>query len=326
MSNVGASRSVLVTGAAGFAGSHLLDLLEADHVPVVAWRRPGEPLPGPPTGRTCRWAEVEILDRSAVRAGIAEARPSVVYHLAGAAHAGQSWDHASSTLRVNVLGTHYVLAALAERGAGACRILVPGSALVYGPQDRAITESDPVAPVSPYGLSKLAQEMAASGAGAASGLDVVVTRSFNHIGPRQAPSFFAASFARQIARIERGLADPVLHVGNLDARRDLSDVRDTVRAYRALVDRGVAGRVYNVCSGRAHRVGDILEGLLARAATGIEVRTDPARYRPRDPGTVLGDHSLLTGETGWEPLIPMARTLDDLLEYWRGATFAPADA
>lgn len=310
------ARPVLVTGAEGFAGSHLLDILETEGRPVVAWQRPGAPRPASPTGRRCRWMEVDVLDRVAVRQAVEVVRPSTVYHMAGAAHAGLSWDRITPTLRVNVLGTHTLLSALADT-VQHCRVLVPGSALVYRPQERALREDDELAPGSPYGLSKLAQEMTAAQASSESELEVVITRSFNHIGPRQDPSFFAASFARQVALVEAGRTDPVVRVGNLEARRDLTDVRDTVRAYHELVRAGRAGRVYNVCCGRAHRVGDILDGLLVRSTVRIEVQIDPGRYRRQDAGLVLGDHERITAETGWTPAIPLDRTLDDLLGYWR---------
>jgi len=307
---------ILITGAAGFAGSHLLDLLEPGDRPIVAWRRPGEPLPAPPTGSRCRWMELDILDAEAVRRAIGEVRPAQVYHLAGIAHVGSSWDRTVATLEVNVLGTHHVLDAVAGLESPA-KVLVSGSALVYREQDRAIVESDPIGPGSPYGLSKLAQEMTGARAAVERGLPVLLTRSFNHIGPRQDPSFFASSVARQVARIECGLSAPVLEVGNLESRRDLSDVRDTVRAYQAILERGVPGRVYNVCAGKAYRVGDILDGLLSMTRTAIEVRRDPARYRPHDAPLVLGDRSRLTNELGWVPRIPMEQTLTDLLGYWR---------
>jgi GDP-4-dehydro-6-deoxy-D-mannose reductase len=149
------------------------------------------------------------------------------------------------------------------------------------------------------------------------GLPVVLTRSFNHIGPRQDASFFASSVARQVARIEHGLAEPVLETGNLEGRRDLTDVRDTVRAYQAIAERGVPGRIYNVCSGQAHRIGDVLDALLSRSSVAIAVRRDPARYRPHDAPLVLGDRSRLTSELGWVPRIPIEQTLSDLLEHWR---------
>jgi GDP-4-dehydro-6-deoxy-D-mannose reductase len=251
-----------------------------------------------------------------VRAAIAAVRPRAVFHLAGASHAGRSWDSATATLRVNVLGTHHLLAALAAVGARA-RVLVPGSALVYAAHDRALTEADRLAPDSPYGLSKLAQELCASLSADGQGLEAIVTRSFNHIGPRQDPAFFTAGAARQIARIEQGLEEPVLRVGNLDARRDLTDVRDTVRAYSALMARGTAGQVYNVCSGTAYRVGDVLDRLLARARGTIRVVPDAARFRPHDAPLVLGDRSRITADTGWVPSVTLDRTLDDLLAYWR---------
>ena len=312
---------VLVTGAAGFAGSHLLDLLEPGGRPIVAWRRPGEPLPAPPTGTRCRWMDVEILDEDAVGRAVREIRPALVYHLAGIAHVGGSWDRTSKTLEVNVLGTHHLLAALAAIDHPE-KILVSGSALVYREQARAVAESDPIGPGSPYGLSKLAQEMTGAHAALEEGLPVVLTRSFNHIGPRQDPSFFTSSVARQIARIEHGVAEPVLEVGNLEGRRDLTDVRDTVRAYQAIAERGVPGRIYNVCSGQAYRIGDILDALLSRSRVVIAVRRDPSRYRPHDAPLVLGDRSRLSSELGWAPRLPIEQTLSDLLEYWRHAVRA----
>lgn len=257
-----------------------------------------------------------MLDAEAVERAVDEARPSLVYHLAGMAHAGSSWDRALLTLQVNVMGTHHLLRALA-RLQPQPRVLVTGSSLVYRDQDGAIGEDAPIGPGSPYGLSKLAQEMAAAHAGTTLGLPVLLVRPFNHIGPRQAPSFFAASVAQQVARIERGLSEPVLVVGNLAGRRDLTDVRDTVRAYRAIAERGTPGRVYNVCAGQAYRLSDVLDMLRSQSRVPIDVRVDPARFRPHDAPLVLGDRTRITGELGWIPQVPMDRTLADLLAYWR---------
>lgn len=311
---------VLVTGAAGFAGSHLLDLIEHEpDVHVVGWRRPGEPLPPGRTEHDSRisWVTVEVRDREAVYAAVSEARPAFVYHLAGAAHVGDAWKRTGETLAVNALGTHYLVDAL-RRCALKPRMLIPSSAYVYEPSDRAINEDAAVRPNSPYGLSKIAQEMVGQRAVHEDELPVMIARSFNHLGPRQAPSFSTSSFARQIAMIEAGRTEPVMLVGNLSARRDLTDVRDTVRAYRTILHDGTAGRIYNVCSGVARPVSDVLDGMLAGARVPVEIRVDPARLRPNDTPVVLGDCSRLQDELHWRPKIPFEQTLRDLLDYWRG--------
>src|SRR3954453_17256460 len=255
---------ILVTGAAGFAGSHLLDLLSAGGADLVAWHRPGgQP---PRAVRGTRWEPVDLLDAAQVDAAIARTRPSIVYHCAGAAHVGRAWDSTEPTFAINVRGTHNLLQAL-ERAGVAARVLVPSSALVYAASERALTEADPLSPSSPYGLSKLAQEMLAARTNGP--LAVAIARPFNHVGPRQDPQFAASGFARRIADIERGVWPAEMSVGNLDARRDLTDVRDTVAAYRLIVERGIPGRPYNVCTGRAIVIGDLLDHLLSRARVKI---------------------------------------------------------
>jgi GDP-4-dehydro-6-deoxy-D-mannose reductase len=302
----------LVTGAAGFAGSHLLDLLTASGGTAVAWHRPGGKPARPTAG--VDWEAVDLLDLEAVSAAIARLRPSVVYHCAGAAHVGRSWDATASTLAINVRGTHHLLQAL-ERAGTETRVLVPSSAMVYAPADQALAEDHPLRPASPYGLSKLAQEMLAARTDGA--LRVMIPRPFNHFGPRQDPFFAASGFARRIADIEQGRAAPELTVGNLDARRDLTDVRDTVRAYTHIVERGEPGRPYNVCRGAAISIRDLLDMLRARAHVPIAVAVDPNRLRPNDVPLVVGNPSRTRDEIGWAASIPIEQTVDDLLDYWR---------
>lgn len=319
----------LITGATGFAGGHLLErLLEGadpteggpSSVPrgaaprIHAWGNPsGRPLPaGAATDPRVAWRAVDLLDRSAVREALAATRPGVIYHCAGIADVQGSWDRPVRALRTNVLGTHNLLEAARDAGI-ASSVLVTGSSLVYKPSGEAITENHPIGPTTPYGVSKLAQEMTAG----ASALPVLMARSFNHAGPRQDTGYVTSAFARQLAEIEAGVSPPVLRVGNLDSRRDITDVRDTVRAYIALVERGTAGRPYNVCSGHTYRIRDLLDILLALARVPVRVETDPARLRPSDNPVVLGSHARITADTGWTPLIPIERTLADLLEYWR---------
>ena len=300
----------LVTGASGFAGSHLLEHLLLSHDRVAGWANSRPPHVDVPA--RVQWQHVDILDRAQVRRAIRELQPPVVFHCAGLPHVAESWANSGRALQVNALGTHHLLDAVREFSPHA-RVIVAGSALVYRQSDEALSEESPVGPNDPYGLSKLAQEMVALRAETA----VVSTRPFNHIGPRQQPSFATSSFARQIAEIEAGRREPVMLVGNLDSRRDLTDVRDTVRAYDALASRGTAGRIYNICSGTAHRVGDVLDRLIALARVQVIVQQDPARMRPSDNPLVLGDPSRLRADTGWTPEIPLDRTLEDLLAWWR---------
>jgi GDP-4-dehydro-6-deoxy-D-mannose reductase len=307
------SGPALVTGATGFAGSHLVDDLVEGGAAVAAWRNPaGAPAQGDRGGRVS-WRAVDLFDRDAVTRALAETQPSSIYHLAGIAHVGDSWAAPLPALRVNVLATHSLLDSVARSGL-TCPVLVAGSAMVYRQSMAALREDDPIGPSSPYAVSKLGQEMLARRAALPR---VLVARPFNHAGPRQAASYVTSSFARQIAEIEDGRREPVLHVGNLDAKRDITDVRDTVRGYRLLVAHGRPARPYNICSGQAHRVSDLLRVLLGCSRVRIDVEVDTARLRPNDNPVILGDPSRIATEAGWRPEIPMARTLADLLDYWR---------
>jgi GDP-4-dehydro-6-deoxy-D-mannose reductase len=300
----------LITGATGFAGGHLVERLLSGGARVSAWAHRGGTPPRPHP--SIAWTTVDLLDREALRAALRDARPSVIYHCAGQADVHDAWRAPARALRINALGTHHLLES--ARAAGlTCRLVITGSALVYRPSTDALTEEAPLQPAGPYGLSKLAQEMAA----AASPLPALLVRPFNHAGPRQSPAYATSAFAQQIAEIEAGRREPVLHVGNLDARRDITDVRDTVRAYEALAERGRPGVPYNVCSGRARSMRELLDILLSHSRSRIRVELDPSRLRPSDNPVILGSHDRLTADTGWTPQIPIEQTLADLLEYWR---------
>jgi GDP-4-dehydro-6-deoxy-D-mannose reductase len=311
----------LVTGAAGFAGSYLVEhLLETEPI-VAAWSNPTGRRPTHADPRV-RWSAVDLLNGPAVRDAVAELRPSAIYHCGGVANVGGSWSDPERALRVNVMGTHHLLEA-AELARLECPILVTGSALVYQPSTTAIAEDSPIGPTSPYGVSKLAQEMLALLASFAA---TIVARPFNHAGPRQTPDYVTSAFARQIAEIESGLAPPVLRVGNLDSRRDITDVRDVVRAYRLLVKSGRPRRPYNVCSGSAYRIGDLMEALVGLSRLRVTIEADPARMRPSDNPVVLGDRARIADDVGWTPEIPIERTLSDLLDYWRRQVGASASS
>ncbi len=305
---------VLVTGAAGFAGGHLLEQLKGT-ADVVAWTR--SPVPAELTA-LARWARVDLLDRESVRAALTDVRPAAVYHCAGLPHVAQSWEHSADALRGNALATHILLDQMRRLGIGA-RVLVTGSATVYAAAVDPIAEGGALALTSPYAISKLAQEARGLRALREDGVSVVVARAFNHTGPRQTAAFAAPSFARQIALIERGVLDPTMRVGNLEARRDFTDVRDVVRAYALLMARGTAGQVYNVASGVSRSMRSVLDLLVARARVDVAVEVDATLLRPSDTPVLTGNADKLRAATGWAPAITVEQMLEDLLDYWRDA-------
>jgi GDP-4-dehydro-6-deoxy-D-mannose reductase len=303
---------VLITGASGFAGGHLVEHLTGSHE-IVGWVRTA---PRSELAALADWHTIDLLDRDGVRKGIANLRPAAVFHLAGAPQVAESWRDGAKPLEDNVLATQHLLDAVRRAGL-TCRVLVTGSAAVYAPSDSPIREGDTIAPANPYAVSKLAQEQLALRAHHDDGLDIVVVRPFNHTGPRQPPTFVAPSMARQIAMIERRLAEPVIRVGNLETRRDFTDVRDVVRAYSALMKLGQPGEIYNVGSGVGRSIRSLLDALLSRSEVEIRVETEIARLRPTETAALVAETSRLTARTGWRPEISFESMLDRLLGYWR---------
>lgn len=299
---------VLVTGASGFVGRHLTRALEsAGHAAVPA----GGPHEGPP------YLQLDVRDAAATAAAVAAARPDAVVHLAGQASVAAGFAEPLGTFELNALGTAHLLEAVrAYRDATGTdpRVLVVSSAEVYGvqrPERMPLDESAPLRPPNPYAASKAAAESCAAAWFHGYGLDVVVARSFNHIGPGQDERFVVASFARQLAAIAAG-GERVMRVGNLAAERDFLDVRDVAAAYVALLANGRGGEVYNVCSGRAVAIREILRQLITIAHVPVEVREDPEMMRPSDVPVLLGDASKLRAATGWEPRYPLASSLYDV--------------
>jgi GDP-4-dehydro-6-deoxy-D-mannose reductase len=309
----------LLTGVSGFVGGHLVDLLRSEEpeAEVFGLVRPHGAAPAErPPGIVALAADLD--DPATIASAVAEARPDRVVHLAGQSSVQHSWMDPGGTLRTNVLGLVHLLEALRSRSPRA-QVLVVGSAEEYGvvePAALPIRETAPLRPSNPYAVSKAAQGLLALQYAEAEGLSVVLTRTFPHTGPRRGESFAESSFARQIAEIEAGRRRPILEVGNLDVVRDFTDVRDVVRAYRLLLERGVSGEVYNVCSGRGVRLRDLLQSLLDRSSSRVEVRVDPQRLRPADVPVLVGDPSRLRA-VGWTPGHGLDETLSDLLEDWR---------
>jgi GDP-4-dehydro-6-deoxy-D-mannose reductase len=290
-----------VTGATGFVGRYLLAHLEQSGDQVIG---PDESL--------------DIVDRDAIHAAVAEARPDVVYHLAALSHVGDSWADSSHVLRVNIEGTANVLDA--ARASGVSRVLVVGSAEEYGrvaPYEVPIDENTPLKPATPYGVSKLAASFLALQAHVASGLHTIRVRAFSHTGPGQSERFLIPALAHRIAVAENdGVGE--ITVGNLEPVRDLSDVRDVVRAYRLLMEHGEPGDVYNVCRGEGSSVGDFANALLAHARRRLTLVQDPALVRPVDVPRLVGDPAKLRRATGWSPQFSVEETLGAVLEHERG--------
>jgi GDP-4-dehydro-6-deoxy-D-mannose reductase len=293
----------LVTGAGGFVGVHLVRHLEQEGDDVVELERRND--------------GIDIADADALTEAVVAAKPEAVYHLAGAADVGGSWAAPRETFLANALGTLNVLEA--SREAGAERVLAVTSADVYGrvtSDELPLGEDRPLRPVSPYAASKVAADALAQQAWLGHRLPVIRVRAFNHLGPGQSDRFVAPSLAARIARNERDGGDEV-PIGNMTPRRDVTDVRDVVRAYRLLMEAGEPGAVYNVCRGSAVSVQQIAAALLAMATRPMRLVSDPALQRPVDIPVLVGDNTALRAATGWEPTIPLDQTLSDVLADWR---------
>jgi GDP-4-dehydro-6-deoxy-D-mannose reductase len=292
----------LITGARGFVGPHLRAHLEASGDDVVCTDRPDGP---------------DLLDGDAMTAFICDVRPDAVYHLAGASDVGASWARPRETFRVNAEGTLNVLLACADAGVG--RVLAVSSADVYGkvaPHDLPLAETAELRPVTPYAASKVAADHLALQAWLGHGLEVVRVRAFNHLGPGQTNRFVAPALAERIARNEVDGSSEV-PVGNLTPRRDFTDVRDVVRAYRLLVELGEPGEAYNVCSGVDLPISGLAERLLGLAAHPMHLDPDPDLQRPVETPVLRGDPAKIAAATGWRPQIGLDQTLSDLLAEWR---------
>ncbi len=318
---------VLVTGVSGFVGGHLVDFLATQEPALEVFgiaRGSGEAL----RGRAVTVLSADLVDATATDAVIEEVRPDRIVHLAGQSSVHRSWEDPAGTLRANVHGLLSILEALRRRSLTP-RILVVGSAEEYGAvqiEKLPAGEKTPLQPSSPYAVSKVAQAFLARQYFLSHGIPVICTRTFHHTGPGRGEVFAESSFARQIAEIEAGRQAPTLSVGNLDAVRDFTDVRDVVRAYWLLLEKGRAGETYNVCSGRGIAIGDVLQELLDVSGRAIEVRRDPDRMRPSDIPAIIGDPRKLGKATGWTPEIPLRQTLADLLDHWRARARVAAPA
>lgn len=306
---------VLITGAAGFVGRHLTALLarNRDWELFGVESRPGASIPD------LRMVVCDLRDEALTRSLVRDCRPDYIFHLAAQANVPIAVASPSDTLINNAVAQINVLEACRAASLDPV-ILVVSSAEVYGaaaPEDLPLTEQQPFRPTNPYAVSKVAQDMLGLQYFLSYGMRIIRVRPFNHIGPGQSDHFVVSSFARQIAEIEAGLAEPEVRVGNLDAQRDFLDVRDVVRSYELVTRPEFAGEVFNVASGIPRSIRSILDGLVTLSSAEIAIQEDPARLRPSDVPVLIGDAGKLIRRTGWRPEIPIEQSLADTLDFWR---------
>jgi GDP-4-dehydro-6-deoxy-D-mannose reductase len=312
---------ILVTGLTGFAGSHFAELALRHGASVYGtYVSPGSPERVGHLLRDVRLVQCDLRDAGATGDLLQRCRPDWIVHLAARSFVGDSWAEPAETIVNNVVSQVNLLEAARETTSNG-RVLVVGSSDEYGDVEDGklpITEEHPLRPLSPYAVSKVTQDLMGYQYWRSYGLPVIRSRAFNHEGVRRGDAFVTSTFARQIAEIEAGRREPLLLVGNLKARRDYTDVRDIVRGYWLLLERGEPGEVYNLCSGKAWSIQAVLDLLLAESRVrNIEIREDPARLRLSDVPTLVGDAGKIRRAVGWQPEIPFERTLRDVLAYWR---------
>jgi GDP-4-dehydro-6-deoxy-D-mannose reductase len=314
--------NILITGITGFAGSHLAEYILAHHPGVkvhgiIRWRSRMDNVAGI-LGQV-ELHEADLKDMVSLKKVLAACRPERIFHLAAQSFVPTSWRLPAETFMINAVGQINLFEAVLDLKLDP-RIQIAGSSEEYGmvhPDEVPMKETNPLRPLSPYAVSKVAQDLLGYQYFKSYGLKVIRTRGFNHTGPRRGDVFVTSNFSKQVAEIEKGKREPVIHVGNLDARRDFTDVRDMVRAYWLAAEKGEPGDVYNIGSGTAISMHRLLEMLTALSRTKLRIQVDPERLRPSDVQILLADNSKFRALTGWAPTIPFEKTLADLLDYWR---------
>ena len=315
------TKKVLITGITGFVGSHLAEYLLNKDIEVCGtarWRSKTENIEH--IKNKLNLKEADMRDAHSLELVIKEIEPDYVFHLAAQSFVPMSWRAPADTLETNIIGTAHLFEALRKSKSDPV-IQVAGSSEEYGfvhPDELPIRETNPLRPLSPYAVSKVAEDRLAYQYYKSYGLKTVITRAFNHEGPRRGEVFVTSNFSKQVAEIEKGKRKPIIHVGNLNAQRDFSDVRDIVRAYWLAVNKCEYGEVYNICSEKARKIQSVLDLLLSLSkAKNIQVKQDQDRMRPSDVEVLQGDCSKFKEKTGWKPEISFEKTMEDLLNYWR---------
>ena len=313
-------KRALITGITGFVGSHLAEFLIKENIEVYGtsrWRSKTDNIDH--IKNNIHLQEADLLDAHSLYSIIDKIRPDFVFHLAAQSYVVTSWASPANTMEVNITGAVNLFEAVRKAGID-IPIQIACSSEEYGKvmkNEIPIKETNPLRPLSPYAVSKIAMDYLGYQYNESYGLKIIRTRGFNHTGPRRGDVFAESTFAKQIAEIEKNKREPIVLVGNLEAERDYTDVRDMVRGYYLAVIKGVPGEVYNICTGRAWKIKKVLDFLLNLSKVKITVKTDPERLRPSDVPVLIGDNTKFVKQTGWEPKIPFEKTLEDLLNYWR---------
>ena len=306
----------MIIGASGFVGSYLVSAVREElGCELYVTRRTH----AVDMGEDVQSFELDILDADAVGALLEQVKPDYIFHLAAQSSIGLSWQKPRLTVEINVKGSLNLLNAV-RRLDYQPRILLVGSGEEYGyinPENVPITETEVLRPGNIYAATKACQSLMGKVYADAYNMRMFMVRAFNHMGPGQSDKFVVSDFCKQVAQIELGFKSPFISVGNLEAERDFTDVRDMVRAYTSVIQFGVPGKIYNVGSGKAVKIRKILDVILSQSRTKIEVQIDPAKLRPSDIPIIAADTSKLYETTGWKPEIPLEQTVSDVLEYWR---------
>lgn len=313
----------LITGITGFAGSHLADYLLAEHPDVEVfgiyrWRSKMDNIEHLKEGQVTL-IEADLRDYTSMRRAVEKSQPDYIFHLAAQSFVPSSWIAPNDTFSINAQGQINLFEAVRELKLDPA-IQLACSSEQYGlvhPEETPIKETNPLRPLSPYAVSKVAQDYLGYQYFQSYGIRAIRTRGFNHTGPRRGHVFVTSNFCRQVAAIEAGRQEPVIRVGNLDAIRDFTDVRDMVRAYWLAVTKAKPGEVYNIATGNGIHIRDLLQMILDRSKVEVKIEVDPDRLRPSDVEILIGDSSKFRADTGWEPQVPFEKTLNDLLDYWR---------
>jgi GDP-4-dehydro-6-deoxy-D-mannose reductase len=316
-------KKALITGITGFAGSHLAELLLKERFEVYGTTRPRSKTDNiDQIKNKLNLYDADILDSHSLYSIIVKIKPNYIFHLAAQSFVQTSWASPATTMETNIVGSVHLFEAIRRAEIDPITQIACSSeeyGLVY-PNEIPVKEDNPLRPQSPYAVSKVAMDYLGYQYFQSYKMKIIRTRGFNHTGPRRGEVFVTSNFAKQIAEIEKGKKEPVIEVGNLEAKRDWTDVRDMIRAYLLAVQKGKPGEVYNICSEKTVMVGDMLEMLLKMSKVKVKVRQDPARLRPSDVPILLGDCTKFRKATGWKPEIPFEKTMEDLLNYWRERT------